>query len=145
MEQLETNIVTWLLIVSGWAFVHHATLIRERRKEKREISVQIRKDIADLQSIAIDFHTAPHYDSKKSTDLAQQVGRINIRLQRKPLSELGIPLAILITLRRQITKNNIDLSNFTPQQIDSKIIVGIRNAVNDLISLVEDNRECVWK
>lgn len=145
MEKPWTDIVTWVLIFLGWAAVHKATLIRDRRKEKREISMQMCKDISELQSAAIDFHTAPHFDARKSTDLAQQVERIIIRLQKLPLSELDIPLTRLITLRRKITKSNIDLSDFQSQTVGSPIIFDIRNAVTDLIILIEDNRECVWK
>ena len=140
-----TDIVTWLLVFIGWAVVHKATLSRDRRKEKREISMQLCKDIAELQTAAIDFHTASQFDARKSTDLAQQVERIILRLQKSPLGELNIPLARLITLRRKITKNNIDQSDFKTQSNDSQIIFDIRNAITDLIIAIEDAREYVWK
>lgn len=145
MDKASTDIVTWLLMFIGWAVIHKATLIRDRRKEKREISMQTCKDIAELQSSAIDFHTAPHFNARKSTDLAQQVERIILRLQKPPLSELNIPLTRMIALRRQITKHNIDPTDFKSQPDDSQIIFGIRNAVTDLIIVIEDNRECVWE
>ena len=145
MDKAQTDIVTWLLVFIGWAVIHKATLIRDRRKEKREISMQICKDIAELQSAAIDFHTASHFNVRKSTDLAQQVERIILRLQKPPLSELNIPLGRMITLRRQITKHNIDPTDYKSQPDDSPIIFGIRNAVTDLIIVIEDARECVWK
>lgn len=145
MDKAPTDVVTWLLVFIGWAVIHKATLIRDRRKEKREISMQICKDIAELQSAAIDFHTASHFNARKSTDLAQQVERIILRLQKPPLSELNIPLGRMITLRRKITKHNIDPTDYKSQPDDSPIIFGIRNAVTDLIIVIEDARECVWK
>ncbi|HXU93961.1 MAG TPA: hypothetical protein VFP33_09925 [Gallionella sp.] len=140
-----TEAVTWLLVFIGWGVVHLATLARDRRKEKRETSMQLCKDIADLQSAAIDFHTAARFDSRKSTDLAQQVERIILRVQKKPLSELNIPLTRLITLRRKITQHNVDASDFSSQPADSEIILGIRTAISDLIGAIEDSRESVWE
>ena len=63
-----SNIVTWLLVLFGWAVVHRATLIRDRRKEKREFSVAICAALVELQSAAIDFHTASRFNARKSTD-----------------------------------------------------------------------------
>lgn len=139
------NVITWLLVFIGWAIVHKATLIRDRRKEKRELSMQMCSHIAELQTSAIDFHTASHFNALKSIDLAQQVERIILRIQKAPLSELNIPAARFIALRRKITKHNIDLSDFKSQPADSEIIFGIRNAVTDLISCIEDAREREWK
>lgn len=145
MDKIWTDAVTWLVVFSGWAIVHRATLIRDRRKEKREFSMQICTDITELQAAAIDFHTASDFNARKSTDIAQQVDHIVHRLQKPPLNELKIPLPNLITLRRKITKHNIDLTDFKAQAADSQIIFGIRNAATDLIILIEDNRESVWK
>lgn len=144
-EKIWSDVVTWLLVFIGWAVVHRATLIRDRRKEKREISMQICTDIAELQSAAIDFHTSPHFNARKSTDLAQQVERIILRLQKPPLNELKIAREHMVTLRRRITKRNIDLTDFKSQPDDGEIIFGIRNAVTDLTTLIESNKECVWK
>ena len=107
--------------------------------------MQLCTAIAELQSAAIDFHTASHFNARKSTDLAQQVERIILRLQKPPLSELKVPLARMITLRRRITQHNIDLTDFKSQPVDSQIITGVRNAITDLIFLIEDTRECVWE
>ena len=145
MNNIWNDAVTWLLVFIGWAVVHRATLIRDRRKEKREISMKICTDIAELQAAAIDFHTGSQFNARKSTDIAQQVDQVINRLQKSPLSELSIPLSNLITLRRKITKHNIDLTDFKSQPADSQIIFGIRNAVTELIILIEDNRESVWK
>lgn len=145
MNIITPDVITWLLVLTGWIVVHIATLNRDRRKEKREISMQICMDIAELQSAAIDFHTASHFNARKSTDVAQQVERIILRLQKLPLSELNIPLARMITLRRKITKSNIDPTDFKSQPDESQIIFDIRNATADLIIFIEDTRECVWK
>jgi len=49
-------LVSWLLIIGGWLFVHRATLSRERRKEKREEINNTIQEIRAIENIAIDFH-----------------------------------------------------------------------------------------
>ena len=140
-----THFVTWFLILLGWYFVHLATLSRDRRKEKRDISTQVCKSILDLQADAIDFHTAAKCEVRKSTDVSQMLDRIVIQLQKKPLSELEIPLALIIDLRQGISMNNIDPTGFEAQAADSDIVLNIRNAATDMIFAIEDARERVWK
>lgn len=139
------NVITWLLVLVGWFVVHRATLIRERRKEKREVSIQMCRVLAELQTAAIDFHTAPNFDARKSSDLAQQVERVILQLQKIPLSELQVPTMCMINLRRRITKHNIDPSDFACQTAASKIVSDIRNVVTDLIFFIEEARESVWE
>lgn len=139
------NIVTWCVVFLGWYAVHQATLVRDRRKEKREISAKLCTSLIELQSAAIDFHTASQCDVRQSTDLAQQVERAVLQLQKLPLNELSIPLSRMIALRQRITRQNIDLTDFASQPADSQIIFEIRNAVTDMIFAIEDARERVWK
>ena len=139
------NIVTWILIFFGWYVVHRATLARDRRKEKREISTRLCTNLIELQSAAIDFHTGSHCDLRKSTDIAQQVENILIQLQTSPLSELNVPYAPRVALRQSITRQNIDPIGFVAQQPDSQIIMDIRNAITDMIFAIEDARESKWK
>lgn len=140
-----THVVTWALVFGGWGVVHAATLHRDRRKEKREISIQICKNLADLQIAAIDFHTAPSFEVRKSTDIAQQVERVAAQIQKCPLDQLQIPVMRIVTLRQRITRRNIDPSDFKQQPADGDLILEIRNAVTDVIVSIEDARERVWK
>lgn len=145
MKCLLSDFVTWVLVCAGWYFVHKTTLTRERRKEKREIAIKFCKDILDLQSTAIDFHTAKAFDPRKSADIGHQIEQIIHRLQKAPLRELNIPRFCYIALREKITLTNIDLSDFKSQKHDSEIILDIRTAADDLIIAIEDARERVWK
>jgi len=140
-----THVVTWLLVLGGWGVVHWATLCRDRRKEKREISANVCKNLLALQDNAIDFHTAQYFEVRKSTDIAQQVERVAIQLQKCPLEELQIPIARIVALRQRITRQNIDPTSFAPQSADSNLILEIRNAVTDVIAAIEDGRERVWR
>ena len=140
-----THVVTWSLVLGGWWVVHLATLNRDRRKEKRDVSAQVCKNILALQGNAIDFHTAQFFEARKSTDLAQDVERVAIQLQKSPLQELEIPISRIVALRQRITRRNIDPTDFMPQPVDSILVLEIRNAVSDVIFAIEDARERVWK
>lgn len=138
-------IVTWVLVFVGWFAVHQATLARDRRKEKREAARGFCDSLLELQTVAIDFHTASHCDVRKSTDLAQQIERVALQLDKSPLRELEIPLVRRIVLRQRMTRQNVDPSDFVPQPADSQLVLDIRDAVTELIVAVEDARECIWK
>lgn len=139
-----SSVVTWTLVFGGWFVVHQATLSRERRKEKREAARQICIDLRLAERLAIDFHTSPSHDSRKATDLRQDIERLILQLQRQPLAELGIPLSRMIQFRRSITRQNIDPSDFAAQTADAILVRDIRNAVTDLIESIEDQRENKW-
>lgn len=137
--------ITWLLVFAGWLVVHKATLSRDRRKEKREVCLALCTDLLELQGHAIDFHTAPNFEPRKSMEVAQQVERIVLRLQRGPLKELAVPLPTIVSLRQRITGHNMDKSDFSQQQTDSEVVLEIRNAVGDLIIAIEDARDQTWE
>lgn len=138
------SVVTWILVFGGWFFVHKATLRRERRKEKREAAKQVCGELRLVERSAIDFHTAQTHDSRRATDLRQEVERLSLQLQRAPLSELEIPLSRIIQLRRNITRKNVDPSDFAAQTADSDLVRDIRNAATDLIEVIEGEREKRW-
>lgn len=140
-----TNAVSWGLIFLGWVVVHKSTLSHERRKEKREAAYKVCTELRDLERQAINFHTAQKHDSRNATDLRQNVVRLIRHLQRAPLTELEIPNQGLIRLRQSITRQNADPSNFTTQAADSDIVRNIRDAVSDLIEIMEESRERKWK
>ncbi len=143
-ESAWKSYITWLLVFAGWVIVHFATLNRDRRKEKREASKQLCSSLLELQGSALDFHTAPHCDVRRSTDLAQQVEHILLQLEKAPLNELGVPIGRRVVLRQSITRKNVDPSDFMPQQADSELMMDIRNAVTDMIFAIEDAREQKW-
>lgn len=139
------DIITWAMVFGGWFIVHKTTLSRERRKEKREVAHKVCSELRSLECQALDFHTAQSHDSRKATDLRQDVDRLIRQLQRPPLSALGIPLQSLIQLRRSITRQNADPSDFFCQTADSELVQNIRNAITDLIGDIGDRREQHWK
>lgn len=138
------NAVSWVLLFFGWLVVHWATLARERRKEKRETANCAVNELREIEKEAFEFHAADSFDDRKGSALRQRVERLINRLQRSPLSTLGIPVGHMIALRSSITLNNADASNFTPQKPDSQILQAICDAVDDLIEEIEAARDRCW-
>jgi len=138
------SVITWLTVFGGWFVVHRASLYRERRKEKRDSARILLEDLACLERKAIAFHTSNHYDSHVAAELRQETERIVRRLQRLSLSELNIQIGLMVRLRRSITLQNADASNFAPQGADGQLICGIRAAIDDLTASVEVAKETYW-
>ena len=143
-DESTSGLVTWVLAFGGWFAVHKATLSRERRKEKREAAKEICATLRVIERNAIDFHTAENHSSRAANDLRQDTERLILQLQRKPLSELKIPLSRMIQFRRSITRHNIDPSDFSCQPPDSELVREVRNAVTDVVESIEERREQYW-
>lgn len=136
--------VTWLLVILGWWYVHSATLKRERRKEKRELSSKLCTEFMTLRDSAISFHTADVFSQRASDDLSQELNRLIARLQRSPMSELEIPTGQMIALRKSVTLTNIDATDFKPRDLNGQLVTDIRSRTADLVSIIEDAREKIW-
>lgn len=139
-----SNLPTWILVLFGWWVVHWASLTRERRKEKRELSNRVVQDLFELEREAIDFHTANVFNTLQSEQLMTHIERLILSLQRQPMSELDVPLGKMIKLRRSITLNNADSEQFVAQSTNSNIVREIRSSIADLVDLIEAKRDQVW-
>lgn len=133
--------LTWLLVLLGWYVVHRASLSRERRKERREITFRCVDEVKDIERRALGFHTAAAYCHDAVEEITVDVSRLIRRLQRPPLQSLQIPTQHLVRLRQSITLKNADLSGFTAQQRNGEIPQEIRSACNSLIDAIELARE----
>jgi len=143
-DPLWSNFITWVLILGGWFVVHRATLVRERRKERRELA---NNAIDALNSLAIEarnFHIASAFDEHRADLLRYRIGRMILSLQRQPLSELDLPIGRMVRLRKSITLKNMDQSSFSAQQPNSPVLMDIRSAVDDLVDAIDAARERCW-
>lgn len=139
------NVLTWLSVFGGWVVVHKASLFRERRKEKRDGARCVADELSALERQAIDFHSSGLYESFAAAELRKQTERLIRRLQRLPLSELDVQTALLVRLRKSITLENIDPSNFAPQEANGQLLLNIRAAVDDLTIAIDTSKELHWQ
>ena len=74
-----TQIVTWLVVVSGWCFVNHQNNLREKRKEIRALIDGVQAQLNDIEKLAVEYHT-----SENSKNLAFELKRsLNQKLSSK--------------------------------------------------------------
>jgi hypothetical protein len=139
------SVVTWVLVLAGWFAVHLATLARERRKERRELSKALVESLRGIEVDALAFHTAPAFNAVQADLLLHAIGRLLRSLQRIPMSELGLPLSRMVRVRKSVTLKNFDKSAFQTQQSGSVILTNIRASIDDLVEAIEAEREIRWK
>lgn len=138
------SVITWGLVLAGWFAVHLATLARERRKERREVVKVAIDALRQLELEALQFHSAPKFDSVTANNLIYKTGRIIRSLQRPPLNALDIPLSRMVKVRKAVTLNNADPSSFQPQQVNSQLLTDLRAAIDDLADAIEAARDNRW-
>lgn len=136
--------VTWVIVAIGWKIVHHSTLARERRREKRDAAKQLVTDLHELEKSARGFHGAEHYDEYAAAELSMRCDRLIKAVQRAPFDELKISPSLMTSVRRAITCHNIDRTAFAQQAANSEIQRNIRCATDDLIDAIEEAKVQIW-
>lgn len=130
------DIITWILVILGWFFVHKATMSREEWKEKRESINSIIKEIKEVEELCINFQTSIKFSNQAQDTLIWKVNRIIKALYRPPLKYLHIPTEIIIRFRQRLTYNT-DKSTFSTQAHDGEIISSIHEVIDDLIDEID--------
>lgn len=67
--------VSAILVVIGWFVVHKAQSNRERRKQIREYVVDLCDDLAELETLALGYHTTPREEAKEQ-EIISKLGRL---------------------------------------------------------------------
>jgi len=136
-----TQIVTWLLVISGWLLVNHQNNVREKRKEIRAILDKTQSFLDEIEIEAIKYHT-----SQESSDSAFQLKRnLNQKLRNKldilKLRNLNVEKCYpyLKTLRQAVTLENFDTSSFKPQNLSDDLIKNIWLAKDKLSQELENS------
>ncbi len=133
------QIVTWLLVISGWWLVNRQNNIREKRKEIRSILDKIQSLLDEIEIQAVQYHT-----SQESSDLAFQLKRgLNQKLRNRldilKLRNLDVKKCypLLKQFRQAVTLINFDTSNFKPQNLSDDLIKNIWLAKDKLSQELE--------
>lgn len=136
--------IPWVLVLLGWIIVHHLTLNRDRRKEKRAIADQIIEKLQNLEVLTVNFHTSNAFDALKAEEISLNIERVIRSIQRTPMDEIVVPTSYLVCLRQAMTRKNFDISDFITQSQGSEILRNIRVVVDDLISQIESRKNKNW-
>jgi len=131
------QIITWLIVLSGWYVINRQHNKREDRKETRTLLDNLKDRIYLIEDQAIEYHTSKDFSSKKSNKIKLSIQRITSDIQTHGLisnDEMGDAFK---TLRKAITLNNFESVNHKALSEGSQTIQNIHNAIDDLCGLME--------
>ena len=122
-----TQIVTWLIVILGWAFVNHQNNLREKRKEIRSLIDSVNVQLNEIELLAIKYHT-----NEATEELAFQLKRSlsqQLLSKFKVLELRGFKIGSCDTYRKQLRKSvtlkNFDTNDYQVQGFSSEIVKDI--------------------
>lgn len=130
-------IVAAFVAAIGWASTHLLSEARERRKEVRAQIDKLFDQLYKLEQDARSFHCSKEYDAAKAGDIDSKIQILERSMNRVPIFTIDDLVPPIIRLRRSITLQNFDMSEFVTQTQYSDILQDIFTASQD----VEDEME----
>lgn len=134
-----SQVITWLVVITGWYVVNDKNNDREKRKEVRSLIDSIKNMLDDIEKEAIQYHT-----NNQSEELSFQIKRNlnnNLSSKVKVLKLKGFEIGkcdkYRKKLRQAITLNNFDTNGFQPQPFTSEIIRDILTSKGNFINEIE--------
>lgn len=134
-----SQVITWLVVITGWYVVNDKNNDRENRKEVRSLIDSIQNMLDDIEKEAIQYHT-----NDQSEELSFQIKRNlnnNLSSKVKVLKLKGFEIGKCDKYRKQlrqaITLKNFDTNDFQPQSFTSEIIRDILTSKGNFINEIE--------
>ncbi|MDD4979543.1 MAG: hypothetical protein PHI29_13030 [Gallionella sp.] len=143
-SQIQTQLITWAILIVGWFVVHHLTSQREQRKEARERLDQFIIALREIEVRAVEFHQSKTYEADLARTLLFDIQRIFVRLKRYPFGSFVVTPNLPKEMRKAITLRNFDFSKFTRQSPNSEILGDIANAIDKLEDQLEKEYERIY-
>ena len=129
--------IPWIIVVLGWFATHAFSEARERRKDVKAQLEKLNVRFLSVEESAISFHTKAEFDSAQARDIATQLDRTERAIGRiQILSARDLQLYI-IALRRSITLENFDSSEFKQQAPSSELLQEITHATFEIEDEIE--------
>lgn len=133
IASIGTELVTWVLVIVGWMVVSDQQATRERSKNSTERLDAFRKQLAEVEHLAISFHTRT-YKVSDANNLLRKLGRLSREasyLRKQGLIGLGTSEDVR-SVRSAITLKNFDRGNHVIQASDSPLVQTIESVCNNL-------------
>jgi len=131
-----SQVITWLLIITGWFLINKQHNDRELRKERRATIDALKDEIYNLEEKSIKYHTEAQ-STKASQAIKQTLEKIEFQIELHCLVPMSIKNERVAALSKAITFKNFDTLNYKNISIDDPIIKDINHAVTMLIRSVE--------
>lgn len=123
--------------VSGWFATHLLQEARERRKETRGALDKHQDFLWKISRDARDFHCSTEFSEAHCYEINQGLQRFFRGIRRMRIVPERTYSELTISLRKSITLNNFDKSNFSQQSLQSPILAEIDGAAGDLDDALE--------
>ncbi len=134
------QVITWALVLGGWAYVDRANNQRETRKELRSIIDDLQQFLNELETNAVTYHTSVNSNADLAATIRRSLYRV-LTSKVNLLKERGIDVYALAypvqSLRSAITLNNFDTKSFVPLSLSDNIVRDIGVAKDDLSDSLE--------
>lgn len=138
MSDSVAQIVSWLLIISGWLVINRQ---HNQREDRKELRTQLDKLIALLISLegdAISYHLANEIESSSARNIKVKLKRVSHSVRHLSLGKVTDVNRRVISLRRAITLENFDTVHHTPQDPRSDLVDAINHSLDELVNYLED-------
>ncbi|WP_320837313.1 hypothetical protein [Zhongshania sp.] len=139
MEASTAQIVTWLIVITGWFFINHQANRREDRKETRQAIDSISRQSERICELAEEYHCQS--GDKNQLNLARQIKvqltDLIVTIPRLQLLDRN-EFSLAADLRKAITLKHFDNQDLQPLAPDDEIFFHIEEARRALIDRLEE-------
>jgi hypothetical protein len=132
------NVVSWILIVAGWAVINAQNNSRETRKEIRAALLDLYELLDEIEDDAFSYHTGTTGDAALARKIKRNISQISTRIKLALRDKLECEYARpLVAFRKSITLSNFDSNKFLSKSADSKFFNDISDAKQSLIVVLD--------
>ena len=123
------QLVTWSLVVWGWAIVSELQDFRERRKDRLSRLGDLREQLSDVETAALEFHTG-EFDGRKALEVQSRLGSVGRELAfLEACGYLEVEYQdVFIDLRQACTDKNFDKTSHSKRDHEDVICKSIMAA-----------------
>lgn len=135
---LWAQIVTWVLVITGWLIVNYQNNRRESRKEIRQKLDALKKYSLEIETSAIEHHTTKQ-EHTRCLAIKRGLARISSDLRILVATGLTVsdPATKMARVRQAITYDNFETISYSPVATDSDLVESISLSFDELFDSLE--------
>jgi len=131
-----SDIITWLLVITGWVIINHQQNIRETRKELRSNLDEIKLSLISIEKKSIKYHMND-IDASLASEIKLSISRVSTEIKLLALLDKETQKTLIKTFRQAITLNNFDADNHVSYNYGSELILEISSTVDEISIALE--------
>ena len=134
-----SNLVTWLLVLTGWFILFLQAQHTENRKETRVKLAQISENLNLLEEAAIEYHTSQTRNSKNAEKIRWILKTLSRDIKSSALKLPDSRKRVFREFKQSITLNNFDTADHSQLPIEDELIEEIKNCADELRDALEQS------